>query len=93
MKIEVPAREIGSDKLCPESMKVCLVAGRNLQQARFDFEEPLRKKPTSYRGLDPAPANEKRPAVGMAIGSPPGGKLRHAYKLRVKHRVAALGGN
>ena len=51
VQVKLLARQVGAEKLGTEGVQMRLVARRNLQQAGFNLQKTLRKKPVSYRGL------------------------------------------
>ena len=78
VQIERPPRSIRADQLGSEGGEVRLVAGRHLQGAGLDLDEPLRLEPGAQRGPDAAARQQERPAVRVIIGVPPGAWLpRH----------------
>ena len=70
VEVKRPPRVLRPDQLRREGMQVRLVAGRHLQGAGLDLDEPLRREPIPHGRHDTPARQQERPPVGMDVGGP-----------------------
>ena len=72
----------GPDQLGGEGMQMGLVAGGDLQDRGFHFDEVPSAKPSPHGRRDAVAAQQQRPSVGMDIRPPKARILAHIYLVR-----------
>ncbi len=70
------AGAVGAGKFGARRMQMGLIARRDLQNGCLDLDKPLLVKPGADRLADSVSRQQKRPAVGVPGGRPPGRKRR-----------------
>src|SRR5436305_52936 len=85
VEIKLDPAAVGLHDIGGNGMKMRLITGRDLQRTAFDFGELALFEPCPDRRLDAIARQEKRPAIGVSFGAPPGRGL-----LRQEGTVAGL---
>ncbi len=72
--MHLPPCAIGCEQVCGEGVQVRLIAGRDLQRRRLDFDKTFALQPIAQRTGDAVAGDQEGAAVGVAVLGPPGGR-------------------